>query len=75
MLKLLEIKFSQKFKSIDKSDPRSYRLNSSKLIKIGFKPKKKIEDAIEELKENYKKEKLLNKSNFHSLKWLKKILS
>ena len=24
----------------DKSDPRSYRLNSSKLIKIGFKPKK-----------------------------------
>ena len=25
-----------------KNDPRSYRLNSQKLLKIGFKPKKKV---------------------------------
>ena len=30
-------------------DPRSYRLDSSKLLKIGFKPKKRISDAIEEI--------------------------
>ncbi len=59
----------------DKSDPRSYRLNSSKLIRTGFKPQKTIEDAIIELKKNYKNKKLVNKSNYHSLSWLKKVLS
>lgn len=59
----------------DKSDPRSYRLNSSKLIRAGFKPQKTIEDAIIELKMNYKNKKLVNKSNYHSLSWLKKVLS
>jgi len=58
----------------DKSDPRSYRLNSSKLIRAGFKPKKTIKDAIIELKENYNNKKLVDKSNYHSLSWLKKIL-
>ena len=32
------------------NDPRSYRLSSNKLLKIGFKPKKGIIDAIKELK-------------------------
>ncbi len=58
----------------DKSDPRSYRLNSSKLIRAGFKPKKTIKDAIIELQENYNNKKLVDKSNYHSLSWLKKIL-
>ena len=53
-------------------DARSYNLDSSKLLKTGFKPKKKISDAIIELKELYKKNILKNKPNFHSIKWLKK---
>ncbi len=59
----------------DKSDPRSYRLDSSKLIKVGFKPKKTIENAIKELGINYKNKILTDKLNFHSLRWLKKKLS
>ena len=55
-------------------DARSYNLDSSKLLKTGFKPKKKISDAIIELKELYKKNILKNKPNFHSIKWLKKNL-
>ena len=37
----------------DSSDPRSYRLDSSKLLSTGFKPEKNIEDAIGELAERY----------------------
>ena len=58
----------------DRSDPRSYRLDSSKIIKAGFKPKKKIRDAIDELSEKYSKGILKQEANFHSLKWLKKVL-
>jgi len=31
------------------TDPRSYRINSDKLLATGFKPKKRVIDAIEEL--------------------------
>tara|TARA_B100000989_G_C19531958_1_gene470549 strand:- start:6530 stop:7480 length:951 start_codon:yes stop_codon:yes gene_type:complete len=55
-----------------KNDPRSYRLSSQKLLKIGFKPKKGIIDAIKELKLLYLMKKLKNKPNYHSVLWLKK---
>lgn len=53
------------------NDARSYNLDSTQLLKTGFKPKKKIYDAIYELKNLYEKKKLLDKPNFHSIKWLK----
>ena len=53
------------------NDPRSYRLDSSKILKAGFKPKKKISDAIEEIKYNFDKGILKDKKSFHSVKWLK----
>ena len=56
------------------SDNRSYNLDSSKLLKLGFKPKKNIYLAISELRELYKKKILKDKPNFHSIKWLKKKL-
>ncbi len=58
----------------DKNDPRSYRLNSDKIQKIGFKYSKNYIDAIHELCEEYKNKKLYNRKNNFSLKWLKKIL-
>ena len=58
----------------DKNDPRSYRLNADKLNKIGFFPRKNIEDAIYELRNLYNSKKLVDKKNYHSLKWLKKKL-
>ena len=58
----------------DRNDPRSYRLDSSKIIKIGFKPKKKIRNAIDEIRSKYSENILRHEANFHSLKWLKKVL-
>ena len=55
-------------------DPRSYNLDSSKLLKTGFRPKKKIDNAIQELSELYKQKVLKDKPNYHSIKWLKKNL-
>lgn len=58
----------------DLNDPRSYRLDSSKIMKLGFKPSKTIRNAINEIKDKYDKKILQNKKNYYSLKWLKKIL-
>ena len=57
----------------DYTDPRSYNLDSTKLLKSGFRPKKKIIDAIKEFKLAYKSGKFKDKPNFHSIKWLKNI--
>lgn len=55
-------------------DIRSYRLDSSKLLKTGFKPKFTVKDAIIEIKELFEQKKLkVQKSNF-SVKWLKHLM-
>ena len=54
-----------------KNDPRSYRLSSNKLLKIIFKYKKGIIDAIK-VKLLYFMKKLKDKPNYHSVSWLKK---
>jgi nucleoside-diphosphate-sugar epimerase len=55
------------------NDPRSYRLDSNKLLKIGFKNKKSYKDAIIELKHKNYLKKLKDNPKFHSVKWLKKL--
>ena len=54
-------------------DPRSYRLDSSKLLKIGFKPKHNIINAVRELKNKYDVGELKDNPKFHSIKWLRKL--
>lgn len=56
------------------NDKRSYNLDSSKILKTGFKPKKNITNAIHELQSLFNSNKLKNKPNYHSIKWLKKTL-
>ena len=53
------------------NDPRSYNLDSSKLLRTGFKPRKKIINAIREFKAAFITGKFKDKPNFHSIKWLK----
>jgi len=51
-------------------DIRDYRLDSSKLLSLGFKPKKNVGDAIREIKEHYGKNiNKVDKSCF-SIEWL-----
>lgn len=52
------------------NDPRSYRINSDKLLAAGFKPLKTVDDAIDEIIEAYNQGSLKNEPHFHNLKWM-----
>lgn len=56
----------------ESNDPRSYRVNSDKLLSKGFKPKKTVKDAIEEIVEKYQAGILKNEDCFYNLKWMQK---
>lgn len=52
------------------NDPRSYRVNSDKILVTGFKPKKKVEDAIIEIIDKYNLGILKDEDKFYNLKWM-----
>lgn len=54
----------------ESNDPRSYRVNSDKLLATGFKPKKTVSDAIEEICEKYKSGILKDEDRYYNLKWM-----
>ncbi len=56
------------------NDPRSYRINSDKLLATGFKPQKTVLNAIEEIIEKYNQGKLKNEDKFHNLIWMQKTI-
>jgi nucleoside-diphosphate-sugar epimerase len=52
------------------NDPRSYRINSDKLLGTGFKPKKTVSDAIREIIEMHHAGKLQDEDRFYNLRWM-----
>lgn len=56
----------------ESEDPRSYRVNSDKLLATGFKPKKGVEDAIREIIEKYRAGELKDEDSSYNLKWMQK---
>lgn len=54
----------------ESNDPRSYRVNSDKLLATGFKPKKTVDDAVREIIETFKAGKLKDEDRFYNLKWM-----
>ena len=52
------------------NDPRSYRINSDKLLSTGFKPKKTVDDAVQEIIQKYKNNELKDEDHFYNLKWM-----
>ena len=54
----------------ESNDPRSYRLDSSKLLNIGFVPQKNVNDAISEIIEAYKNSDLTDEDHYYNLKWM-----
>jgi len=54
------------------NDPRSYRVNSDKLLATGFRPKKGIEDAIREISDLFRAGLLRDEERFSNLKWMQK---
>lgn len=71
--KMIQKKINVKIKVIKSNDPRSYRQDSSKLLRLGFKTKYGVNDAIDELIAlNQRKKIKANLSNF-TVKWMKKL--
>jgi nucleoside-diphosphate-sugar epimerase len=56
----------------ESNDPRSYRVNSDKLLATGFRPKKTIEIAIEEMVSLFKEGILKEEDYFYNLPWMQK---
>lgn len=54
------------------NDPRSYRINSDKLLSTGFKPKKNVSDAIQEIIQLYNEGALKDEDHFYNLRWMEK---
>lgn len=54
------------------NDPRSYRVNSEKLLATGFRPKRTVEDAIKELVGLYRQGVLHDEAQFHNLAWMQR---
>ena len=54
----------------ESNDPRSYRLNSDKLLATGFKPRKTVDDAIEETVAKYQSGALKDEDRYYNLKWM-----
>jgi nucleoside-diphosphate-sugar epimerase len=56
----------------ESNDPRSYRVNSDKLLATGFKPKKTVDDAIREITQKFRAGLLRDEERFHNLKWMQR---
>jgi nucleoside-diphosphate-sugar epimerase len=56
----------------ESNDPRSYRINSDKLLATGYRPKKTVDDAIQELIGKYRSGQLKDEDRFYNLKWMER---
>ncbi len=59
-----------KIEITESSDPRSYRVNSDKLLSTGYVPKKTVENAIQEMVSAYHAGRLTDRPEFHNLTWM-----
>ena len=57
----------------ESNDPRSYRLSSDKLLATGFKPKRSVEQAMDEMIQLYRDGVLQDNESFHTVKWMKSL--
>jgi len=56
----------------ESNDPRSYRVNSDKLLATGFRPRKTVDDAIRDLVAKFRCGQLKDEDRFHNLKWMQR---
>lgn len=54
------------------NDPRSYRINSDRLLATGFRPKKTVDDAIKEMIDMYRQGSLKDDEHWYNLKWMQR---
>lgn len=54
------------------NDPRSYRINSDKLLATGFRPKKTVDDAIRDVIVKYQRGELRDEDRNYNLRWMQR---
>lgn len=54
----------------ESNDPRSYRLDSTKLLNTGFVPKKSVQQAISDIINSFEAGTLSDDVRFYNLKWM-----
>jgi len=69
---MVALKTNAKITVQPSNDPRSYRLNSDKLLKTGFKPSKNVDGAIQEMIDLYRSGSLKDIDENYNLKWMEK---
>jgi len=67
---IIKEKISAEVVTTVSNDPRSYRVNSNKLLATGFKPKKSVAIAIEEMITAFNQGELVDKDRWYNLKWM-----
>ncbi|MAI94444.1 MAG: NAD-dependent epimerase/dehydratase [Halieaceae bacterium] len=70
MALMIQAQTSAEILRMPSNDPRSYRLNSDKLLATGFSPKKNVDIAIKEICVAYEKGELENKPQFNNLLYM-----
>lgn len=55
------------------NDPRSYRLNADKLLATGFRPKRGVADAIREITDAHRSDRLRDDEACHNIKAMKRL--
>jgi nucleoside-diphosphate-sugar epimerase len=56
----------------ESSDPRSYRVNSDKLLATGFRPSRTVDDAIADIRLQYEAGELQDDPRWHNLRWMRR---
>ena len=69
---LISEKITAEISVTPSNDPRSYRINSDKILATGFRPKKTVDDAIKEIIQKFKNNELKDEDHFYNLKWMQK---
>lgn len=57
---------------VPSNDPRSYKMNSDKLLSTGFRPSRTVANAIDEICDAYRKGQLKDEERCHTLPWMQK---
>ena len=70
MALLIQASTNAEILKMPSNDPRSYRLNSDKLLATGFSPKKNVDIAIKEICTAYQRGELENKPQFNNLLYM-----
>ena len=56
------------------NDPRSYRVNSDKILATGFRPKKSVDVAIDEMVKAFREGVLEDDDRHYNLKWMQETI-